>query len=188
MVGCTSPCAKRPLYSFISASVFGREALKISLVPSGEKKAPPSYPNSSVICFTLLPSRFIVYSSKSPLRMEVKTILSPCGETVASASYPGSLVSWSVIFPCKSETNMSKLSYTGQTYFPFFRRGTSGHFASTKWVEPYTKCWLSGKKYAQVVRPFPVEIIGGTLAPLNVSEAYIKNIWSHSTRQSLLLD
>jgi len=33
-----------------------------------------------------LPSIFIVYSSRSPLRSDVKTIRSPLGETVASAS------------------------------------------------------------------------------------------------------
>jgi len=41
-VGCTKPSANKSLYSFISASVFGLEERKISFVPSGEKKAPPS--------------------------------------------------------------------------------------------------------------------------------------------------
>jgi hypothetical protein len=50
----------------------------------------------------------MVQSSKSPLRVLVKTILSPLGETVASASYPGELVNCLVIVPFKSVTKISK--------------------------------------------------------------------------------
>ena len=86
LVGCTSPCSSKLLYSSISLSVLGLDDLKINFEPSGEKKAPPSYPKSKVICLTSEPSIFIVYKSKSPFLVDVKTILSPTGETVASAS------------------------------------------------------------------------------------------------------
>ena len=41
-VGFTNPLESKSLYSSISSLVLGLEALKINLVPSGEKKAPPS--------------------------------------------------------------------------------------------------------------------------------------------------
>ena len=95
------------MYSFISASVLGLDDLNISLVPSGEKNAPPSYPNPVVTCLTLLPSIFIVYSSKSPVRIDVKTMRSPLGLTVGSASYPGVSVSCLMILPSRSAVNIS---------------------------------------------------------------------------------
>ena len=60
--------------------------------PSGEKKAPPSYPTRRVTRRTSLPSTFIVYSSMSPSRVLVNTTRFPSGDTVASASYASFVV------------------------------------------------------------------------------------------------
>ena len=70
----------------MSAAVSGYIARQTSLLPSGEKKAPPSYPTRRVTRRTSLPSAFMVYSSMSPSRVLVKTTRFPSGDTVASAS------------------------------------------------------------------------------------------------------
>jgi hypothetical protein len=106
------------LIFFFASSVLGREARKDDFFHREKRMLRRHIPASWVICFTSVPSIFIVYRSRSPFRVDVKTILSLFGETVASASYPFSVVSCFLILPLRSATKISYVSYTGHRYFP----------------------------------------------------------------------